>query len=367
MYNKLFTKILDSSIWLEPTPTRIVWVTMIAAMDEDGFCSFASPKNVANRALVTLEEAQNALQTLEAPDPNSSDPDNEGRRLERVDGGWVVLNAGKYRAMATREVIRERTKERVRKHREKKRCASDEQIKEQGDCLCCGEPFQTPFSLYVALDHNHDTGEVRGLVCTSCNTVIGRIEKGKSNSSPKTQMAIAYLMKRGGNSVFVTNAKCNASVTQSEQSKAVADQKQIRDTHERVESADAVTVLDPPVSIAPRRPYRGRPSLLGGVHPSCHSGTWGACARGMCIPAFLVSQWKLQLGNGPDVTDQLRSFVDTTLSAYPEGTPFGDDPLKFWRGKWAERHGTKLQGDTKASRTMNAAREALAMLEARKS
>ena len=34
MYNKLFTKILDSSIWLAPDPVRLVWITLLAAMDE---------------------------------------------------------------------------------------------------------------------------------------------------------------------------------------------------------------------------------------------------------------------------------------------------------------------------------------------
>lgn len=120
MYNKLFTKILDSSIWMEDVATRIVWITFLAAMDEDGFVRIASPANVAHKARVSLEEAKHALERLEGPDDCSFDPDNEGRRLERVEGGWIVLNAPKYRDLVTRQVIREQTKERVRKFREKK-------------------------------------------------------------------------------------------------------------------------------------------------------------------------------------------------------------------------------------------------------
>lgn len=292
MYNKLFTKILDSSIWLEPTPTRIVWVTMIAAMDEDGFCSFASPKNVANRALVTLEEAQVALQTLEAPDSDSSDPENEGRRLERVDGGWIVLNASKYRAMATREVIRERTKERVRKHREKKQNV------------------------------------------TTCNADT------------------------------VTAPIGNAPVTQSEQYHSKADQEQIRESQDLATLPQPAQIVEP--TQTPRRWLpRQKPLLSGACHPSCAPPTWEACSRGMCVPPFLVAQWRQQLGNNAE--DQIKAFVIETLAPYPEGMPFGDEPLKFWRGKWSERHGTKLQGNTKASRTINAAREAAAIMEARKS
>lgn len=121
MYNKLFAKILDSSVWLEPTPTRIVWITMLAAMDESGFCSFAAAGNLAGRARVTVKEAKDAIQILESPDENSADPDNDGRRIERVQGGWIVLNAEKYRQIVTREVAREQTRERVRRFREKKR------------------------------------------------------------------------------------------------------------------------------------------------------------------------------------------------------------------------------------------------------
>ena len=121
MYNKIFTKILDSSVWLEPTPTRIVWITLIAAMDENGFCQFAAAGNVASRARVTDEEARTALAALEGPDINSSDDDNDGRRIERVPGGWIVLNAPKYRALVTRVNVQEKTKERVRRFREKKR------------------------------------------------------------------------------------------------------------------------------------------------------------------------------------------------------------------------------------------------------
>ncbi len=121
MYNKIFTKILDSSIWLEPDATRIVWLTCIAAMDEDGFCAFASPANLAHRANVTLTAALAALETLEGPDANSSDHDNEGRRLERVPGGWMVLNAAKYRELVSRELAKLGNRRRVQRHRESKR------------------------------------------------------------------------------------------------------------------------------------------------------------------------------------------------------------------------------------------------------
>lgn len=119
MYNKLFTKILDSSIWLEKNTTRIVWLTLIAAMDEDGFCQFASSANLAHRAIVDPKECDEAIKCLESEDPNSSDKEHDGKRIERVPGGWMVLNSEKYKDLVTREISKERTRERVRRHREK--------------------------------------------------------------------------------------------------------------------------------------------------------------------------------------------------------------------------------------------------------
>jgi hypothetical protein len=120
MYNKLFTKILDSSIWLESVHTRLVWLTLIAAMDEDGFCPFAAVGNLAARARVPLQACQKAIDVLEGPDRESGNPANDGRRIERVPGGWVVLNAQAHRDMVTRAVVQTQTRERVRKHRANK-------------------------------------------------------------------------------------------------------------------------------------------------------------------------------------------------------------------------------------------------------
>ena len=125
MYTKLFTKILDSSVWLESVETRLVWFTFLASMDEDGFCPFASAANVSNRARISLKDTQAAIAKLEAPDPDSSDPEFEGRRIERIEGGWVVLNAAKYRMRRTRAMVRDAQRERARRYRLRKRAERD--------------------------------------------------------------------------------------------------------------------------------------------------------------------------------------------------------------------------------------------------
>lgn len=106
-------------MWLEPDPTRIIWFTFLAAMDEDGFAQFAGVPILAHTARVTLEGAHAAVATLEGPDADTSDG-TDGRRIERVPGGWMILNAKAYRDIATRENQRDQTRARTRVWRERK-------------------------------------------------------------------------------------------------------------------------------------------------------------------------------------------------------------------------------------------------------
>lgn len=125
MYTKLFGKILDSSIWLESDTTRIVWITLLAAMDEDGVARFSCAENLAHRARVTLCNVTDAIAILEAPDPKSSSPECNGRRIEKIPGGWLILNGPTYRQLATRQAVKDQTRERVRKYRERKSNATN--------------------------------------------------------------------------------------------------------------------------------------------------------------------------------------------------------------------------------------------------
>ncbi len=117
MYVKLFGAILDSSLWLQPDHVRIVWITLLVSMDEDGYAHFAAPANLARRAGVSLEQARDAIQYLEGPDPDSSNPENDGRRVDRVPGGWLVLNSREYRERATKVDARNANRERQARFR----------------------------------------------------------------------------------------------------------------------------------------------------------------------------------------------------------------------------------------------------------
>lgn len=117
-YAKVHQTILDSSIWSEPHATRIVWITMLAMADADGVVS-ASVSGLARRAVVTRDECEAALETFLAPDPDSSDG-TSGERIERVRGGWRILNHGHYRRLGSQEDRKEKARDRAARSYAKK-------------------------------------------------------------------------------------------------------------------------------------------------------------------------------------------------------------------------------------------------------
>lgn len=94
-FSLLWGKILRSSIWLESKETRIVWITMLALKDKDGLV-LGSLRGLAHTARVEPEECAEAIQKFLSPDPDSSTPGDDGRRIEVVPGGWHILNHEKY-------------------------------------------------------------------------------------------------------------------------------------------------------------------------------------------------------------------------------------------------------------------------------
>src|SRR5260221_10546801 len=99
-YVKIFGSILNSSIWCADTVTKIVWFTLLVLADGEGFVWGAVP-GIARQAGVEPEACRRALDYLSAPDPDSRTPDEEGRRIVPVAGGWRIVNARKYREMQT--------------------------------------------------------------------------------------------------------------------------------------------------------------------------------------------------------------------------------------------------------------------------
>ena len=99
-YTKLFNSIITSTIWTEDDKTRIVWITMLAMADKNGEIQGSVP-GLARVAGVPTEDCRAALAKFMMPDLDSRTKDDEGRRIEEIDGGWAMLNHAKYRAMAS--------------------------------------------------------------------------------------------------------------------------------------------------------------------------------------------------------------------------------------------------------------------------
>jgi hypothetical protein len=115
---KLYGSILDSTIWLESLPTKVVWISMLAMADVDGFVA-ASVPGLAKRAGVTRPECEAALKILAGPDPDSKTPDHDGRRVEKVTGGWEILNHRMYRELRTPKQVSDAARQQLQRDRDK--------------------------------------------------------------------------------------------------------------------------------------------------------------------------------------------------------------------------------------------------------
>lgn len=90
---------------------------MLAMADRKGRV-WASIPGLANRARVSLEECEEALGKFQSPDTYSRTPDFEGRRIEKIDGGWQLLNYAKYREMRDEEARKEYKRDWIRERRQ---------------------------------------------------------------------------------------------------------------------------------------------------------------------------------------------------------------------------------------------------------
>ena len=115
---KIYQSILDSSVWSESQSTRLVWITMLTMADWDGRV-FASVDGIARRAVVSIDEATEALAVLSSPDANDRSGVEEGRRIVQIERGWRVINHSYYRDLRTEKQVK--TAERVAAWRASKR------------------------------------------------------------------------------------------------------------------------------------------------------------------------------------------------------------------------------------------------------
>lgn len=115
---KLDTGILDSSLWAEDATTRIVFITLLAMAGPSGLCESTAP-GIAHRANLPDEVVRTALDRLSEPDVDSRSSVDDGRRIRRVDGGYLIVNYGRYRKKDYT------TAERSKRYRESKSVTRD--------------------------------------------------------------------------------------------------------------------------------------------------------------------------------------------------------------------------------------------------
>lgn len=97
---------------------------MLAMADRHGLVEASIP-GLADMARVTIPEVKAALEILLAPDEYSRTTDREGRRIEIVDGGWWIINHGKYRAKMGADERREYLRIKQQEHRDRVKAAKN--------------------------------------------------------------------------------------------------------------------------------------------------------------------------------------------------------------------------------------------------
>lgn len=68
----------------------------------------------------------------------------------------------------------------------------NEMVRQQNfKCLICERDFTDMISKHITIDHNHDTGEVRGILCLNCNQGLGQFK----DNVDYVKAAVRYLEK----------------------------------------------------------------------------------------------------------------------------------------------------------------------------
>lgn len=117
-YTKLDAGLIYSTVWREPHATVKVWITMLAMADKHGEV-MASVPGLMDVAKVTREECDAALACFLSPDPDSRTPDYDGRRVEKIEGGWCLLNHAHYRKKGDSDDRKAKAAARAKRYRDR--------------------------------------------------------------------------------------------------------------------------------------------------------------------------------------------------------------------------------------------------------
>ena len=96
----------------------MAWIAILANKDFKTHHVRTNALILSDQARISRENAEDAIRVLCSPDPDSLDPEFEGRRLEKLPaGGYVVLNGAKYSKLMAEFRKKEYDRERKREER----------------------------------------------------------------------------------------------------------------------------------------------------------------------------------------------------------------------------------------------------------
>ncbi len=97
----LFGKVVDSSLWDLPDGVVKIFLTMLAKKDADHVVR-ANAYMIGRWSRKTEKEVLEALKILSNPDKTRLEKQpEEGRRIKKVEEGWLMINGQKYEEMAS--------------------------------------------------------------------------------------------------------------------------------------------------------------------------------------------------------------------------------------------------------------------------
>lgn len=128
MYAKLFTSIYQGTL-RGNSHGLLVFTNLLAHCDKNGI-SDIHPRAIAEEVGLSVDEVRAALDVLESPDDESRSPEEQGRRIVRMDEhrawGWLVVNYVKYRAIRNEDDRREQNRDSQERYRQRHKQASAE-------------------------------------------------------------------------------------------------------------------------------------------------------------------------------------------------------------------------------------------------
>ncbi len=140
MYTRIFESILDSSLNVQSVPpsARWLWMVMLIIADRARTGVVDMPvERLAARAGLTVDQTNEGLTLLSAPDKDSRSEAEEGRRIapirEDSTRGWRLVNYEDYAALIRAEQERERTRLRVAAFRDREKAKTGNTVTVSND------------------------------------------------------------------------------------------------------------------------------------------------------------------------------------------------------------------------------------------